>query len=62
MIIDYSIQDHDNLENEGEYSGKAWDCDPFFVPEALDYDLDIDYEGDDWQVLALDRFSDRWFP
>ena len=37
----------------------AWDCDLFFVPEALDYDLDIDYEDDDWQTLALDRFADR---
>ncbi len=37
----------------------AWDCDIFFVPEALDYDLEIDYESDDWQVLALDRFGDR---
>lgn len=39
----------------------AWDCDPTFVAEPLDYDFDLDYEDaeGDWQVLALDRFSDR---
>lgn len=40
---------------------EAWDCDIFFEPEPLDYDLDLDYEdaSGDWQVLALDRFADR---
>jgi hypothetical protein len=39
----------------------AWDCDLFFVPECLDYDLDIDYEDSesDYQIIALDRFADR---
>lgn len=61
MIVDYSIKDYDSLDNEAEYTGKAWDCDIFFVAEPLDYDLDLDYEDDegDWQVLALDRFGDR---
>jgi hypothetical protein len=40
---------------------EAWDCDPLFVPEPLDYDLDLDEEDDagDWQVIILDRFHDR---
>lgn len=40
---------------------EAWDCDPFFIPECLDYDLDVDCEDSesDWQILALDRFGDR---
>ena len=39
----------------------AWDCDPFFVPEPMAYDLDLDEEDDegDWQVIVLDRFGDR---
>lgn len=41
-------------------STEAWDCDLFFVAESLDYDLDIDYESDDWQIIALDRFGDRF--
>lgn len=41
-------------------STEAWDCNLFFVAESLDYDLDIDYESDDWQIIALDRFGDRF--
>lgn len=52
---------HNELEQE--YEGKAWDCCPFFVPDISDEDqhFDLDDEDDegDWQVIALDRFSDR---
>lgn len=41
---------------------EAWDCDLFFVPPKENFDLDIDLEDStgDWQVLALDRFGDRY--
>lgn len=42
-----------------EFEGVAWDCNLFFRPENIDYDVDIDEESDDWQILALDRFADR---
>jgi len=42
-----------------EFEGVAWDCNLFFQPENIDYDVDIDEESDDWQILALDRFADR---
>lgn len=54
------------MEEPASYLGRendhtvAWDCNLFFVPESLDYDLDIDYESDDWQIIALDRFGDRF--
>ena len=37
----------------------AWDCDLFTEVTVDDYDLDIDEEDDDWQIIALDRFYDR---
>lgn len=42
-------------------AGVAWDCDPLFVAEVMDYDMDLDEELDetDWQVIVLDRFHDR---
>ena len=38
---------------------EAWDCDLFTEVTVDDYDLDIDEEDDDWQIIALDRFYDR---
>mgnify|MGYP000563083483 CR=1 FL=1 len=37
----------------------AWDCDLFTTVTIEPYDLGIDYEDDDYQILALDRFYDR---
>jgi len=37
----------------------AWDCDPAFIPEAMDYDMDLDEESNDWQAIVLERFHDR---
>ena len=44
-----------------DYEGIAWDCCLFFVPDVSEEDqyFDLDVENDDWQVIALDRFSDR---
>ena len=38
---------------------EAWDCDLFTEVTVDDYDLDINEEDDDWQIIALDRFYDR---
>ena len=44
-----------------DYEGIAWDCCLFFIPDVSEEDqyFDLDIEEDDWQVIALDRFSDR---
>jgi len=44
-----------------DYETNAWDCDPFFIPENMsdEIDLDVDDSADsDWQVIALDRWGD----
>jgi hypothetical protein len=48
-----------DTQKTNENYGEAWDCDLFFVPECLDYDLELDEEEGDWQVIVLDRFGDR---
>lgn len=49
-----------SIDSRPEY-GEAWDCDLFFVPENMSFDIDLDEEDDtgDWQVITLDRFHDR---
>ncbi len=46
---------------DDDYEGIAWDCCLFFAPDISDEDqyFDLDVEDHDWQVIALDRFSDR---
>ena len=55
-----------NWHNEHDYDGYegiAWDCCLFFVPDVSEedqyFDLDVEDDEGDWQVIALDRFSDR---
>jgi len=53
--------EHDDLSYGSGYEDRAWDCCPFFVPDISDEDQhsDVDIESDDWQVIAMDRFTDR---
>ena len=52
-----------NWHNDHDYDDVAWDCCLFFVPDNSDedqhFDLDVEDDEGDWQVIALDRFSDR---